>query len=485
MFSSFLISQTKTNNIRPRFWTLSLCSVVLAASTIAKSSTRAFLHHKTPSAFHTSVRSKANNKIALFSSTSKEEALTMTSNLSPRVLETLDPCVVLMKELIGRYAHLWVDQGGIFSLAQGVVYWEPPQSCQETLKDELSKPDNLLHTYGPAQGIPELTQALENKISQENGLNNHDVMVTVGANQAYVNCVLTIASDDSKAVVFAPYYFNHVMALQMCCGDDSVVVGPTYRGIPDLDWLKDTLKSKKIDMVTIVNPGNPTGVSLTKDFLQQVSDLCEKYSCWLILDCTYEYFTLDKSHQPIATFPDAPHVIHIFSFSKSYSLAGYRCGYLCLHKSASTDQHDNKNNSLLSNMLKVQDTLPIAPPRISQVAALGALKVGKDWVRDQYSTLNESRQFILDALHPMEIMGGSGAMYVMARLPQQGKEEGQEKDSNSLIPDDLEVCRQLVEHYGIAIIPGSYCGFPGWIRVCYGMWLCNMRCRFDLKILYI
>ena len=120
-------------------------------------------------------------------------------------------------------------------------------------------------------------------------------------------------------------------------------------------------------------------------------------------------------------------------------------------------------------MLKVQDTLPIAPPRISQVAALGALKAGKDWVRDQYATLNESRQFILDALHPMEIMGGSGAMYVMARLPQQNKEE--EKDYNSFIPDDLEICRQLVEHYGIAIIPGSYCGFPGWIRVCYGMWL--------------
>lgn len=449
---------------QPRFGTLSFCSiflVVAATTAITKSFTFAF-QTTVPFSFPHGTR-KLPNTAALFSSTSKRTD--SMSGLSPRVLETLDPCVVLMKELIGRYAELWTDKGGIFSLAQGVVYWEPPESCQQALKDELSKPNNLLHTYGPAQGIPELTQALEDKISKENGLNNHDVMVTVGANQAFVNCVLTIASDNSKAVVFSPYYFNHVMALQMTCGDDSVVVGPTNGGVPDLDWLEETLQTTKIDMVTIVNPGNPTGVSLTREFLQQVVDLCDKYSCWLILDCTYEYFTLEESHQPIATFPDAPHVIHIFSFSKSYSLAGYRCGYLCLHKDATTNSNSSssnvkdESNSLLSNMLKVQDTLPIAPPRISQIAALGALQVGKDWVRIQYDTLAQSRQFILNALQPMEIMGGSGAMYVMARLPP--------NNDTNLIPDDVEICRQLVEEYGIAIIPGTYCGFPGWIRVCY------------------
>jgi len=400
-------------------------------------------------------------------STSEEGTTTTTKKgLSPRVLETLDPCVVLMKQLIGQYSHLWQDKGGIFSLAQGVVYWEPPQTCQEALMEEISKPSNLLHTYGPAQGIPELTQALEEKIVQENALTNHDVMVTVGANQAFVNCVLTTLCDDSKAVVFSPYYFNHVMALQMCCGDDSVVVGPSSsEGIPDLEWLEETLKNNSIDMVTIVNPGNPTGVSLPKSFLQQVADLCDKYSAWLVLDCTYEYFTLPEGHQPIATFPDAPHVIHIFSLSKSYSLAGYRCGYLCLHQdakvsnsSSSSGDDTTTTTSLLSNMLKVQDTLPIAPPRISQIAAYGALKAGKEWVREKYATLDPSRQLILDSLQPLEIMGGSGAMYVMAKLPLQ---------QDGKVVDDVEICRRLVEEYGIAIIPGTYCGFPGWIRVCY------------------
>jgi aspartate/methionine/tyrosine aminotransferase len=446
----FLVSNTRSVS---RFWKLSLYSILAAT---ASNPTVAFV----PFISHRSIQSNSaamshNIEKLPLSSTTKAAS----TGLSPRVMETLDPCVVLMKELIGRYAHLWSDKGGIFSLAQGVVYWEPPESCQEALREAVSKPNNLLHTYGPAQGIPELSGALRDKISRENSLNNHDVMVTVGANQAYVNCVLTTLCDDSKAIVFAPYYFNHRMALQMCCGDDSVVVGPSNsHGIPDLTWLEETLKTQPIDMVTIVNPGNPTGVSLSKELLQQVVDLCEKFACWLVLDCTYEYFTQPEGHQPIATFPDAPHVIHIFSFSKSYSLAGYRCGYLCLHEDATINKaSDTKDGSLLSNMLKVQDTLPIAPPRISQIAALGALKAGTEWVREKYATLDPSRELILNALQPMEIMGGSGAMYVMAKLPSQ----------DGSIVEDVEICRKLVEEYGIAIIPGTYCGFPGWIRVCY------------------
>eukprot|EP00934_Nitzschia_sp_Nitz4_P007302 Nitzschia sp. Nitz4//scaffold41_size133979//110618//111859//NITZ4_003368-RA/size133979-processed-gene-0.226-mRNA-1//1//CDS//3329551533//7292//frame0 len=371
--------------------------------------------------------------------------------ISPRICETLDPCVVLMKEMMQEYTHLWQEKGGIFSLAQGVVYWNPPEASQQALIEEIRNPTNTLHTYGPSQGIPELTSALQTKISQENGLNNHSIMVTTGANQAYVNCVLTCLCDSSKAVVFKPYYFNHVMALQMSCGNDSVVVGPcSDEGIPDLDWLEQTLQAQKVDMVTIVNPGNPTGVSLSKDYLQKVVDLCAKHSVWLVLDCTYEYFTIPE-HQPIATFPAAPHVIHIFSFSKSYSLAGYRCEYLVMH---------NESKELWKNMQKVQDTIPIGPARVSQVAALGALQqTDSEWVRNRYHTLDSGREAILSALEPLpRTMGGTGAMYLMGKLPPM---------SNGQVPDDVEFCRTLVEKYGIAVIPGSFCGFPGWIRVCY------------------
>jgi aspartate/methionine/tyrosine aminotransferase len=171
----------------------------------------------------------------------------------------------------------------------------------------------------------------------------------------------------------------------------------------------------------------------------------------------------------LATFAD-PHVIHIFSFSKSYSLAGYRCGYLVTHKEAD-------DGRLWDNLLKVQDTIPIGPPRISQIVALGALSAGKEWVYGQYATLDESRKMILDSLHPLTTMGGSGSMYVMAKLPDSIKLPTATDDGNNTQEAvDVTVCRRLVKDYGIAIIPGSFCGFEGWIRVCYAN-LTPEKCR--------
>ena len=149
-----LVSNTKSGS---RLWRLSLYSILAATAanpTIAFAPTRynqRIIHRGRTTYPH----AEAMTTRQPLSSTTKNAS----TGLSPRVLDTLDPCVVLMKELIGRYAHLWSDKGGIFSLAQGVVYWDPPESCQEALREEISKPKNILHTYGPAQGIPELTAA--------------------------------------------------------------------------------------------------------------------------------------------------------------------------------------------------------------------------------------------------------------------------------------------------------------------------------------
>ncbi len=423
-------------------------------------------------------------------------SMTKSFQFSNRIVRTLDPCVVKTKEWIGNYSHLWEDndKGGIFSLAQGVVYWKPPPSCRAALLDAVNadgfdqddeESDPLaLHSYSPARGLPELLEALEAKIEIEHGMSNHDVSVTVGANQAYTNIVLTLLGSgeaiNNKAVVFAPYYFNHVMAIQMCAGPEAVVVGPTNMdtGIPDTDWLRQTLSDDSgIRMVTLVNPGNPTGVALSREIVQEIVDLCKSHGVWVVLDCTYEHFFNTgerKETNPLPTFPDDPHVIHVFSFSKGYAMAGYRCGYLVTHK----DDASNTKGGFLTQMLKVQDTIPIGPPRLSQHVALGALKQGddsalyspssKEWVYQKYATLDQSRKYILEALSSLpQQIGGSGSMYVMGKLPDNLILSDDDGGGDQDEPVDVLFCRLLVKDYGIAIIPGSFCGFGGWIRICY------------------
>lgn len=242
-----------------------------------------------------------------------------------------------MKQIISQHSSKWEsDPDGIYSLAQGVVYWRPPPSMYQALADAANSnldvggtsvgfgmdgatgdAGKVIHTYCPDEGYPPLLDALRDKLQNENGLRNPHIMVTSGANQAFMNCVLTLLdekdemSNISKCVVFEPYYFNHVMAIQMTRGGKSeslstggidarsvegLLVGPTNKGVPDLKWLRSQLEQNRysngansIRMVTLANPGNPTGVALPYEFLEEMKDLTKEFGVWLIMDNTYEH----------------------------------------------------------------------------------------------------------------------------------------------------------------------------------------------------
>ena len=341
------------------------------------------------------------------------------------------------------------------------MYEAIANAALENLDDDQIKngDGSIIHTYCPDEGYPPLLAALKEKLEQQNGLQSPHVMVTSGANQAFVNCVITlmdeIDTDDgdqqkeypqsiSKCVVFEPYYFNHVMAIQSVrggnnCGGiaftdrshshpEGLLVGPTHRGVPDLKWLRSRLEEYKkasgangIRIVTLVNPGNPTGVSLTYSFLKEITALTKEFGVWLIMDNTYEHFDIhrnnqDEQHLEIP-YPcqDEEHVINIFSFSKGYSMAGFRTGYLAF---SSKNGNEGKGTLAYEQMLKVQDTIAICASRMSQMAALGSLEAGREWVNNQVKTLEVGRRAILDAMESLEeIIGGDGAMYVMGKLP--------------------------------------------------------------------
>lgn len=349
---------------------------------------------------------------------------------------------------------------------QGVVYWKPPPMAYNHILESVSSSHSDLHLYNPADGIPPLVSALREKLAKENGLTDINVMVTSGANQAYMNCILTLLDENKKCVLFRPYYFNHLMAIQMTVGEkDGLVVGPCLdddSGLPDVDWLQRQLEDQerqqgqaRIHVVTVVDPCNPTGLKIPKDIIQRIIDLCKKHAVWVIMDVTYEHFDHSDaaSHDSPAQFlcHNDPHVINIFSFSKGYSLAGFRVGYITV------SNRTEESRTMYHQMLKVQDTIPICASRISQIAALGSLRQGRQWVIDKVKTLDVGREAVKEALSSYldTVIGGSGAMYFMAKLP------------TDKYRDDVEFARLLVRDYGVAVIPGSFCAAPGWIRVCY------------------
>jgi aspartate/methionine/tyrosine aminotransferase len=209
--------------------------------------------------------------------------------------------------------------------------------------------------------LPELREALRHKLATENKLEGVDVMVTAGANQAFMSLVLAMLDHESKAVLFAPYYFNHMMALQMT-GAEVVVADCDDTFVPDMTKLEAILAPGDVSMVVVCNPCNPTGILTPKATLDKCAELCATYGASLVVDNTYDYFTFDgEVHECVA----GHHVVNLFSFSKAFGMMGYRVGYIAYPA----------ESELKGSLLKVQDTVPICANIFGQVVALNALKV--------------------------------------------------------------------------------------------------------------
>ncbi|MQL85581.1 hypothetical protein Taro_018101 [Colocasia esculenta] len=364
------------------------------------------------------------------------------AKLARRALETESPVMVQIQQLM----HGTKDA---ISLAQGVVYWQPPESALEKVKQMVWNP--LVSRYGADEGLPDLRNALREKLCRENKLMKSSVMVTAGANQAFVNLVLTLCDAGDSVVMFAPYYFNAYMSFQMT-GVTDIIVGPgdpkTLQ--PDVDWLEKILTGKHDKpvpkLVTVVNPGNPSGIFIRRPILQRISDICKSAGAWLVVDNTYEYFMYDGlEHYCI----EDNHIINVFSFSKAYGMMGWRVGYIA---------YPSEVKGLADLLLKVQDNIPICASLIGQCLALYSLQEGPQWIQERVQTLVKSRELLREALSPLgkdAVMGGEGAIYLWAKLP----------DAHS---NDFEVVEWLVKKHKVVVIPGSSSGGKGYIRISFG-----------------
>eukprot|EP00928_Gymnodinium_smaydae_P065218 TRINITY_DN48393_c0_g1_i1.p1 TRINITY_DN48393_c0_g1~~TRINITY_DN48393_c0_g1_i1.p1 ORF type:complete len:438 (+),score=75.53 TRINITY_DN48393_c0_g1_i1:58-1371(+) len=363
------------------------------------------------------------------------------ASTSQRVKSTDTPCIVTMQQMLR-------GKEDVLSLAQGIVHWKPPSQALDALRESID--NTATSMYCADDGLLELRTAIKKKLANENKLTSSEVMVTAGANQCYTNLVLSLLDAGDAAVLFRPYYFNHMMALQMTGSAREVVLAPSLPDLqPDLAALQAELESRagsgrnKIKMVTLVNPGNPTGVMIPLTTLQAASDLCRAHGAWLVVDNTYEHFAYPNEHPHECI--EGEHVINVFSFSKAFGMMGWRVGYIAYHP------------SLAAELLKVQDTIIICPPVASQRLAIGALEAGRSWVTERVAALAEQKKLVLEALAPLgegAIKGGSGAIYLFCKLPEH-------------LSDDFAVVRRLTDEFGVAIIPGSACGMPGHVRVCY------------------
>eukprot|EP00913_Durusdinium_trenchii_P036074 g33755.t1 len=152
-----------------------------------------------------------------------------------------------------------------------------------------------------------------------------------------------------------------------------------------------------------------------------------------------------EGHAPHACI-SGDHVVNVFSFSKAFGMMGWRIGYLAFPP------------ELTPELMKANDTIAICPAVASQKAALAAMESGRPWVKERVRGLSENRRLVVAAVEETlgkgAVAGGSGAIYLMAKLP-------------AGFENDTRVVEWLSDKHRVCAIPGSACGAPGELRLCY------------------
>ena len=325
---------------------------------------------------------------------------------------------------------------GTISLGQGVVNYGPPPQAIAALPSLMG--DGSLHKYLGVSGHPGFIEAIHNKLAQENQIKlgtDAMVMVTAGSNMAFLNSVLAVADPGDEFILPMPFYFNQEMAIRMC-GCIPVPV-PTHA-----DWSLDVAAmaaaiTPRTRAILTVSPNNPTGAVYSEASLRAVNALCAQHGIYHFSDEAYEYFTYEGAkHFSPASVPGAlKHTLSFYSMSKNYGMASWRVGYVVFPA------------NLFDAMNKVQDTNLICAPMPSQLLALEAIKLGRNWVEPKVKALSEVRQTVYKTLEGLgdlvQFPQTQGAFYVLMKLP--GLAQGIQA---------IEFNRVMTEKFKVASIPG-------------------------------
>ncbi len=336
------------------------------------------------------------------------------------------------------------------SFGQGIAFYGPPKQAFEKVTQCLN--DDSINRYGPVEGIPELQEALVNKLKLNNKIvvdnKNNAVVVTAGSNMAFNTAILAITDPGDEIILPLPYYFNHEMSLTMeRCTPVLVPCNSNFH--LDIEKIKSAITSKTKAIVTI-SPNNPSGAVYTKQELLEINQLCKQHNIYHISDEAYEdFYYQEHQHFSSGSIPEtSQHTISLFSFSKGYGFAGWRIGYMIVPA------------HLLPVIKKIQDTILISPPVISQHAAVGALSADAEFIRNKRNAMSAKREMVLNKLSSLSCLKdeptSEGAFYTLLNI-----------DTDK---EDMQLAKLLIEKHGAATIPGSAFGIKTgcYLRLSYG-----------------
>ncbi|MBN2644050.1 MAG: aminotransferase [Desulfuromonadaceae bacterium] len=347
----------------------------------------------------------------------------------------------------------------LLDLCQAIPDYPPHPQLLEHLKHQLSDP--TLAVYSPDEGLLEVRNSVSRWYKRRYGLDAaggddadagprpEQICLTIGASQAFWLALLLVCRAGDEVIVQVPAYFDHPMALQTLGIVPRYVAVDTVGALPDVEAIAAAI-TPRTRAILLVTPSNPTGAITPPALLEQLYQLAVEQDIALILDETYNAFVPGQL-PPHALFakPDWPrHLIHLASFGKTFALTGFRAGALV------ADQ------ALIYQALKVQDSMVVCQPRITQRAVAYGCDHLDAWVADNAAMMQRRHdQFVqlFNASVRSFELAASGAFFAWVRHPW--------KELTG-----RQAARRLADEANLICLPGEVFGpgLEGYLRLAFG-----------------
>ena len=306
--------------------------------------------------------------------------------------------------------------------------FDTPKHIREAAEKAL---DTGKTHYAPSPGIPELREAIAQKLKKDNGMDvsSKQILVTPGAKQAIFAACFGLLDKGDEAILFAPSWVSYDACIKMSEGNTVWVKSKEDGSVPS-DFAKHV--TKKTKLIIINSPNNPSGAVLGLKDLKLIADIAKDKGIYVLSDEIYEKIIYGVKHHSIGTMiPER--TITVNGFSKAYAMAGWRIGYVTGPK------------EVYNNMLKVQQHTISSPTTFVQYGALAALNGPQDCVAEMTEQFHARRDVVVKGLRDMGLHCEmpEGAFYAWPKV-----------NDNS-----EKICEELLD-YGVSLTPGSAFG-PG------------------------
>ncbi|MCX6965049.1 MAG: pyridoxal phosphate-dependent aminotransferase [Verrucomicrobia bacterium] len=363
---------------------------------------------------------------------------------------------------------LAIDSKAKAMLAEGIEVFgfgagEPDMDTPEHIKAAAIKALQEGRTkYTPSAGIPELRQAISQKLLKDNGLDykSSQVIVSTGAKQSCFNAIAAVVNEGDEVIIPAPYWLSYPEMVRIVGGEPVFIQTREENNWKITPEDFENAMTPRTKMIIINSPGNPTGSIYTREELKALSEVAAEEDIYILSDEIYEKLTYDGAeHVSVASIsPEAYDLtITINGFSKAYAMTGWRLGYLAAPEPIAR-VIDSMQSHMTSN-----------PCSFAQYGALAALTGDQQCVVDMREEFDIRRQYMFERL--TQIQGVSavrpqGAFYVLANISALGLKSQNFAD-------------RLLSKSSVAVVPGIAFGDDRTIRLSYATSLDVIKSGLD------